>query len=83
MLITGPTGMGKTWIACALGNKACRDGFTVQYRRLSRLFYELGYAHGDGRYPKVMKNWPEPTSSSWTALSEKIGWSWKGTSRSL
>ena len=55
LLITGPTGTGKTWIACALGNKACRDGFTVQYHRLSKLFDELGYAHGDGRYPKVMK----------------------------
>ena len=55
LLITGPTGVGKTWIACALGNKACRDGFIVQYHRLSRLFDELGYAHGDGRYPKVMK----------------------------
>ena len=55
LLITGPTGAGKTWIACALGNKACRDSFTVQYHRLSRLFDELGYAHGDGRYPKVMK----------------------------
>ena len=44
LLITGPTGVGKTWIACALGNKACRDGFTVQYHRLSRLFDELGYA---------------------------------------
>ena len=55
LLITGPTGVGKTWIACALGNKACRDGFTVQYHRLSRLFDELAYAHGDGRYPRVMK----------------------------
>ena len=55
LLITGPTGTGKSWIACALANKACRDGFTVQYHRLSRLFDELGYAHGDGRYPKVMR----------------------------
>ena len=55
LLITGPTGAGKTWIACALGNKACRDGFSVQYHRLLRLFDELGYARGDGRYPKVMK----------------------------
>ena len=37
LLITGPTGVGKTWIACALGNKACRDGFTVQYHRLSQV----------------------------------------------
>ena len=66
LLITGPTGTGKSWIACALANKACRDGFTVQYHRLSRLFDELGYAHGDGRYPKVMKKLAEPTSSSWT-----------------
>ena len=55
LLITRPTGTGKSWIACALGNKPCYDGFTVQYHRLSRLFGELGYASGDGRYPKVMK----------------------------
>lgn len=55
LLITGPTGAGKTWIACALGNQACRDGFSVQYHRLSRLFDELGYAQGDGRYPKIMR----------------------------
>ena len=55
LLITGPTGTGKTWIACALGNKACRDGFSVQYHRVSRLFDELGYAHGDGRYPKIIR----------------------------
>ena len=55
LLITGSTGAGKIWIACTLGNKACRDGFTVQYPRLSRLFDELGCAHGYGRYPKVMK----------------------------
>ncbi|MFQ6003955.1 MAG: IS21-like element helper ATPase IstB [Woeseia sp.] len=55
LLITGPTGVGKTWIACALAHKACRDGFTAQYRRLSRLFDELSYAHADGRYPQLMK----------------------------
>lgn len=55
LLITGPTGVGKTWIACALGHKACRTGFTAQYRRLSRLFDELSYAHADGRYPQLMK----------------------------
>ena len=47
LLITGPTGVGKTWVACALGNKACRDGCTVQYHRLSRLFDELGYYSGN------------------------------------
>ena len=45
----------KTWIACALGNKACRDGFTAQYHRLSRLFDALALAHGDGRHPQIMK----------------------------
>jgi len=55
LLITGPTGVGKTWIACALAHKACRSGFTAQYRRLSRLFDELSYAHADGRYPLKMK----------------------------
>ena len=55
LLITGPTGVGKTWIACALVHKACRSGFTAQYYRLSRLFDELSYAHADGRYPLLMK----------------------------
>lgn len=55
LLITGPTGVGKTWIACALAHKACRDGFTAQYRRVPRLFDELSYAHADGRYPLLMK----------------------------
>jgi len=55
LLITGPTGVGKTWISCALAHKACRTGYTAQYRRLSRLFDELSYAHADGRYPQLMK----------------------------
>ncbi len=55
LLITGPTGVGKTWISCALAHKACRQGYTAQYYRLSRLFDELSYAHADGRYPQLMK----------------------------
>src|SRR5437660_4216506 len=54
VLITGPTGIGKTWIACALGQKACRDGFTVLYLRLPRLLQEWPIAKGDGRYGKLM-----------------------------
>lgn len=54
VLITGPTGVGKTYLACALANKACREGYTVQYIRLPRLFEELALAHADGRYPKLM-----------------------------
>ena len=54
VLITGPTGVGKTFLACALAQKACREGYTVQYLRLPRLFEDLVLAHADGRYPKLM-----------------------------
>jgi DNA replication protein DnaC len=50
----GPTGIGKTWLACALGHQACREGDTVLYLRLPRLLQELPMAKGDGRYPKLM-----------------------------
>ena len=52
--ITGPTGSGKTWLACALGNQACRQGLSVRYLRLPRLFEMLRIAHGDGSYPRLM-----------------------------
>lgn len=55
LLITGPCGVGKTWLACALGQKACRDDATVIYRRLPRLFAEIDLAHGDGRFPKLFR----------------------------
>lgn len=54
ILIAGPTGIGKTWLACALGQKACREGYTVLYLRLPRLLQEIPIAKGDGRYPKFM-----------------------------
>jgi DNA replication protein DnaC len=54
VLITGPTGVGKTFLACALAQKACREGYTVQYLRLPRLLEDLALAHADGRYPKLM-----------------------------
>ena len=50
MLITGATGVGKTYLACALGQQACRQGHRVIYRRLPRLFAELALAHADGSY---------------------------------
>jgi DNA replication protein DnaC len=54
-LITGPTGVGKSWIACALGQKACRDGRSVLYQRVSRLFEALTLARGDGRHARLLK----------------------------
>src|ERR687887_2770445 len=54
VLITGPTGIGKTWLACALGHQACRDGYSVLYLRLPRLLQEFPLAKGDGRYVKLM-----------------------------
>ncbi len=54
VLITGPTGAGKTYLACALANAACRQGHTALYQRLPRLFDELASARVDGRYLKLM-----------------------------
>lgn len=55
ILITGPTGVGKSFLACALAQKACRDGYKASYQRLPRLLAELEMARGDGRYPKLMR----------------------------
>ena len=54
LLLTGATGCGKTWLACAFGNQACRQGLSVVYLRLPRLFEELKVARGDGSYGKRM-----------------------------
>ena len=56
LLIIGPTGVGKSWIACALGHKACRDNRSVLYRRLPRLFDALALARGDGRHARLLKS---------------------------
>ena len=50
LIIEGPTGVGKSWLACALGNKACRDNRSVLYQRIPKLFADLALARGDGRY---------------------------------
>jgi DNA replication protein DnaC len=54
-LITGPCGVGKSWLACALGHKACRDGRSVFYQRVPRLFEALALARGDGRHARMLK----------------------------
>ena len=52
LILTGATGCGKTWLSCALGNAACRQGLSVTYVRTPRLFEELRIAHGDGSFGK-------------------------------
>jgi DNA replication protein DnaC len=54
VLLLGPTGIGKTWLACALAQKACRDGFSVLHKRTSELFRELAVAHADGRIGQML-----------------------------
>ncbi len=52
VLITGPTGIGKSWMACALAHSACRHAHSASYRRLPRLLGELAIARADGSYPR-------------------------------
>jgi DNA replication protein DnaC len=54
VIVTGATGVGKTYLACALANQACRKGHRAIYRRASRLFDELRLARADGTYPRVL-----------------------------
>src|SRR5215472_11430 len=55
LLVTGPCGIGKSWLSCALAQKACRDGYTVYYARVPRLFADLELAHGDGRFARLFR----------------------------
>ena len=66
LLITGPCGVGKSWLACALGQKACREDLSVAYHRIPRLFAALALARADGRYTKTLRATPASTSSSST-----------------
>lgn len=55
LIVTGATGTGKTWLACALGHEACRQGLTVRYIRAPRLFEELRVSHGDGSFTRRLQ----------------------------
>ena len=54
MVIGGPTGVGKSWLACALGHKACREGYSILYKRAPRLFADLALARSEGRLARMM-----------------------------
>ena len=56
LALTGPTGVGKSWLASALGHKACRDNRSVLYQRVPRLFEDLALARGDGRHRRLLRN---------------------------
>lgn len=55
LILTGPTGIGKTYLPCALGHKACRDGYRVLYARVPRFFTEIYQARVDGSYSRLLQ----------------------------
>ena len=55
LTLVGPTGVGKSWLASALGHKACRDNRSVLYHRIPKLFEDLALARGDGRHPRLLR----------------------------
>ena len=57
VLLTGPCGVGKSWLACALGQKACRDDISVLYQRASKMFPALTMAQGDGSHGRLMRQY--------------------------
>src|SRR5580658_8902881 len=56
LALVGPSGVGKSWLACAIGQKACRDNRSVLYHRWPKLCEELALARGDGRHPRLIKS---------------------------
>ncbi|MGY3545279.1 hypothetical protein ACVW0W_001046 [Bradyrhizobium sp. USDA 4469] len=82
LLICGPSGVGKSWLASALGNKACRDNRSVLYQRVPRLFTDLALARGDGPHPvccvrsaaSICSSSPTGTSSRSTPRPATTSW---------
>src|SRR3954451_25235249 len=60
LILCGPTGVGKSWLACALGHKACRDNHSVLYQRVPKLFADLALARGDGRHRRLIRSLISP-----------------------
>jgi DNA replication protein DnaC len=56
LALVGPSGVGKSWLACAIGHKACRDNRSVLYHRWPKLCEDLALARGDGRHPRMLKS---------------------------
>jgi DNA replication protein DnaC len=56
LILGGPTGVGKSWLACALGHKGCRDNRSVLYQRVPKLFTELALARGNGHYTRILRS---------------------------
>jgi len=67
LLLTGPTGVGKSWLACAFVESACRHGFTATYVRAPRLLHELAVSRGDGSYVRLLAKWAN--SISWRSMT--------------
>jgi len=57
LLIVGPTGTGKSYLACAFAHRSCREGYSALYLRVPRLFEDLAIARGDGRYGKLLRSY--------------------------
>ena len=85
LIITGPTGTGKTFLACALAHKACREGYSSLYLRVPRLFQDLLIAKGDGRYTKLLSSYAKTDLlilDDWgmsTLTPEQAGISWRSS----
>jgi len=69
--VVRPTGVGKSWLASALGHKACRDNRSVLYQRIPKLFADLALARGDGRYARIMRSLTGFIDASFLAQASK------------
>ena len=69
MLVSGATGSGKSYLACALGHQACQLGISTRYFRVSRLLDQLALARADGSYPKLVQR----LAKTWLLVLDDLG----------